>query len=456
MNPSLPNSPMASLLMSLGGNIDFKDLKLSGDGASGLSDFSSLLGQMQLQPLDSGENSGIPSALAAMPEGQNLPLDLPLETDIALSEGGLSLLPVEESADVSARELMGDTLMAQIQKGKDISVRYADTEVASDGRMAENSDDTATDLEASGDAALTTPSDRATDTASPLAAATVSPMANAIRSQNSGEIRQQGDQRATGKSQLTAAAANPTESVSEDAEGELVSDVFKPVTADDTRSETSGFRESLLNSQGSSATVQTSVANASTQTQPVAATTAVAANADLVNAESTGEEVASEDYTFEEGFEQKLQRQFRERLEFGQDRREWTPALGARLVTMVANDVQQARIQLDPPELGSLEIRMQVQNDQASVQVSAQSHQVKDVLDNSAQRLRDALAAEGIELSEFSVSADSGGQGRDGASDNSDGSNAGFAGGSGAEGEEVVGINQAHTPAPDSLLDTFA
>ena len=60
MNPSLPNSPMASLLMSLGGNIDFKDLKLSGDGASGLSDFSSLLGQMQLQPLDSGENSGIP------------------------------------------------------------------------------------------------------------------------------------------------------------------------------------------------------------------------------------------------------------------------------------------------------------------------------------------------------------------------------------------------------------
>ncbi|WP_297532866.1 flagellar hook-length control protein FliK [Thalassolituus sp.] len=456
MNPSLPNSPMASLLMSLGGNIDFQDLKLSGDGASGLSDFSSLLDEMQLQPLDSGENSGIPSALAAMPEGQNLPLDLPLETDIALSEGGLSLLPVEESADVSGRELMGDTLMAQIQKGKDISVRYADTEVASDGRMAENSDDTATDLEASEDAALTTASDRATDTASPLAAATVSPMANAIRSQNSGEIRQQVDQRATGKSQLTAAAANPTESVSEDAEGELVSDVFKPVTADDTRPETSGFRESLLNSQGSSATVQTSVANASAQTQPVAATTAAAANADLVNAESTGEEVASEDYTFEEGFEQKLQRQFRERLEFGQDRREWTPALGARLVTMVANDVQQARIQLDPPELGSLEIRMQVQNDQASVQVSAQSHQVKDVLDNSAQRLRDALAAEGIELSEFSVSADSGGQGRDGASDNSDGSNAGFAGGSGAEGEEVVGINQAHTPAPDSLLDTFA
>lgn len=460
MNPSLPNSPMASLLMSLGGNIDFQNLKLSGDGASGLSDFSSLLDQMQLQPLDSGENGGIPSALAAMPEGQNLPLDLPLglplDSDIVLSDGDLSHLPVEGSADTSGRELMGDTLMAQIQKGKDISVRYTDTEVTSDGRMAESSDDTAADLEASDDAALTTPSDRATDTASPLAAATVSPMANAIRSQNFGEMRQQGDQRATGKPQLTAAAANATESVSEDAEGELVSDVFKPVTADDTRPETSGFRESLLNSQGSSPTVQTTAAPVSTQGQPAAATTAAAANADMINAEVPGDEVASEDYNFEEGFEQKLQRQFRERLEFGQDRREWTPALGARLVTMVANDVQQARIQLDPPELGSLEIRMQVQNDQASVQVSAQSHQVKDVLDSSAQRLRDALAAEGIELNEFSVSADSGGQGRDSGSDGSDGSGNGYGTDSGVEGDEVVGVNQTHTPAPDSLLDTFA
>ena len=458
MNPSLPNSPMASLLMSLGGNIDFQDLKLSGDGASGLSDFSSLLDEMQLQPLDTEKTGGIPSALAAISEGQNLPLDLPLglsgDKDTALLGESLSLLSTGGPVDTSDQELMSDTLMAQIQKGKDISVRYADTEVASGGHIAEDFD--GADLEASANVTLATPSDRVTDTASPLAAATVSPMANAIRSQNSGEMRQQSDQRISGKPQLAAATANGAEPVSEEAESELVSDVFKPVTADDTRLETSGFRESMLNSQGGSSTAQASVTPATVQSQPAAATTAAAANADMINAESPTEELVSEDYSFEEGFEQKLQRQFRERLEFGQDRREWTPALGARLVTMVANDVQQARIQLDPPELGSLEIRMQVQNDQASVQVSAQSHQVKDVLDNSAQRLRDALAAEGIELSEFSVSADSGGQGRDGASDNSDGSNAGFAGGSGAEGEEVVGINQAHTPAPDSLLDTFA
>lgn len=91
-------------------------------------------------------------------------------------------------------------------------------------------------------------------------------------------------------------------------------------------------------------------------------------------------------------------------IEFGADRREWGGALGARIVTMVANDIQQARIQLDPPELGSLEIRLQVQQDQATVQVQTQNAQVREVLESSAQRLRDALAGQGIQLSGFDVS----------------------------------------------------
>ena len=452
MNPSLPNSPMASLLMSLGGNIDFQDLKLSGDGASGLSDFSNLLDQMQLQPLESLENSGISPALAAMPEGQSLPLDLPLSlpldsaTDGAqiIPEGQLSLVAVEKPLDDSGRELMGDTLMAQIQKGKDISVRYTDQEGVTDN--------------ADPDAALVdsdTSVDAAVEVASPLAAASVSPVAAAVRSQNAAEGRLQTDQKTSGKPQASVPLTDGVDAAAEDAEAELVSGVFKPVTAEDSRVETSGYRDNLAGMQNNAPAQLQSAAATPAQSQTATAIN-VAAASDLINAESTGEEIATEDYSFEEGFEQKLQRQFRERLDFGQDRREWTPALGARLMTMVANDVQHARIQLDPPELGSLEIRMQVQNDQASVQVSAQSHQVKDVLDSSAQRLRDALAAEGIELNEFSVSADSGGQGRDSGSDGSDGGDNGYAGGSGVEGDELVGGNEVHVPAPDSLLDTFA
>jgi len=452
MNPSLPNSPMASLLMSLGGNIDFQELKLSGDGASGLSDFSNLLDQMQLQPLESLENSGISPALAAMPEGQSLPLDLPLSlpldsaTDGAqiIPEGQLSLVAVEKPLDDSGRELMGDTLMAQIQKGKDISVRYTDQEGVTDN--------------ADPDAALVdsdTSVDAAVEVASPLAAASVSPVAAAVQSQNAAEGRLQTDQKTSGKPQASVPLTDGVDAAAEDAEAELVSGVFKPVTAEDSPVETSGYRDNLTGMQNN-APAQLQSASATPAQSQTATAINVAAASDLINAESTGEEIATEDYSFEEGFEQKLQRQFRERLDFGQDRREWTSALGARLMTMVANDVQHARIQLDPPELGSLEIRMQVQNDQASVQVSAQSHQVKDVLDSSAQRLRDALAAEGIELNDFSVSADSGGQGRDSDSDGSDGGDNGYASGSGVEGDEVAGATETHIPAPDSLLDTFA
>ena len=93
-----------------------------------------------------------------------------------------------------------------------------------------------------------------------------------------------------------------------------------------------------------------------------------------------------------------------ERLNFGNDRSTWGGALGARVVAMVMDDVQQARIHLDPPELGSLEIRLQVQQDQATVQVQVQNGQVRDALESGAQRLRDALAAQGLQLAGYDVS----------------------------------------------------
>ena len=89
-----------------------------------------------------------------------------------------------------------------------------------------------------------------------------------------------------------------------------------------------------------------------------------------------------------------------ETMKFGQDRREWSGALGQRIMTMVAQDIQQARIQLDPPELGALEIKLQVQQDQASVQVHAQHGQVREVLEQNIFRLKEALQQQGIELTD--------------------------------------------------------
>ena len=145
-----------------------------------------------------------------------------------------------------------------------------------------------------------------------------------------------------------------------------------------------------------------------------------------------------------------------ERLNFGNDRSTWGGALGARVVAMVMDDVQQARIHLDPPELGSLEIRLQVQQDQATVQVQVQNGQVRDALESGAQRLRDALAAQGLQLAGYDVSergqqsqAQQGQSGQGGQGDRST---------DGAEGEWLAtDDSQSLAPAGSlNLLDTYA
>lgn len=83
--------------------------------------------------------------------------------------------------------------------------------------------------------------------------------------------------------------------------------------------------------------------------------------------------------------------------------------LGERLVLMVRTGVQRAELQLDPPELGSLQLRVQIQNDQAQVQILSPHASVRDVIEQQVGRLRDLFSAEQLQLVGFSV-ADSGAQ----------------------------------------------
>jgi len=70
---------------------------------------------------------------------------------------------------------------------------------------------------------------------------------------------------------------------------------------------------------------------------------------------------------------------------------------------MVKGDIQQAIIQLDPEELGGMSIRMQLQNDQMSVQFQVQNAQAKDLLENAMNKLREMLDQQGIVLSDSDV-----------------------------------------------------
>ncbi|MCW8886929.1 MAG: flagellar hook-length control protein FliK, partial [Motiliproteus sp.] len=87
---------------------------------------------------------------------------------------------------------------------------------------------------------------------------------------------------------------------------------------------------------------------------------------------------------------------------FGSDR--WSPGLSQRLVWMSNQQIGRAELRLDPPDLGSLNIRLSIHNDQASLSFTSPHAQVRDVLEQQMPRLREMLAENGIELQHSDVS----------------------------------------------------
>lgn len=82
----------------------------------------------------------------------------------------------------------------------------------------------------------------------------------------------------------------------------------------------------------------------------------------------------------------------------------WNEQIGERLNLMIARDMQKAEIRLNPPELGMLEVKVQVQGDQANIQFSTPHGQVKDALDAAIPRLREMLEENGLTLGDVNVS----------------------------------------------------
>lgn len=77
--------------------------------------------------------------------------------------------------------------------------------------------------------------------------------------------------------------------------------------------------------------------------------------------------------------------------------------LAERVRWMVGNNLQQADIRLDPPDLGTMQIKVSMHGDSASVSFVVQSQQARDMLDHAVPRLRELLGEKGIELGESQV-----------------------------------------------------
>ncbi|WP_028670061.1 flagellar hook-length control protein FliK [Saccharospirillum impatiens] len=84
--------------------------------------------------------------------------------------------------------------------------------------------------------------------------------------------------------------------------------------------------------------------------------------------------------------------------------------LGERLALMVRGDIQQATIRLDPPELGLMDVRITVQNDQTQVQIVVQNPQVREALESQSVRLREFLEQQGLSLAKLDIRDESAGQ----------------------------------------------
>ncbi len=86
---------------------------------------------------------------------------------------------------------------------------------------------------------------------------------------------------------------------------------------------------------------------------------------------------------------------------------QWSEEVGQRIRWMVGNQVQAAELRINPPQLGPIEVRISMQNDQMNVSFLAQQGQVRDALEDAIPRLREMLGQQGFASVNVDVSGHS-------------------------------------------------
>jgi flagellar hook-length control protein FliK len=81
----------------------------------------------------------------------------------------------------------------------------------------------------------------------------------------------------------------------------------------------------------------------------------------------------------------------------------WREEVGAKLNWMIERGVQSGSLRLSPDNLGPLEVRISVQNDQVSVWFGAAHADTRAALENALPRLRELFAAQGMSLADAGV-----------------------------------------------------
>jgi len=83
---------------------------------------------------------------------------------------------------------------------------------------------------------------------------------------------------------------------------------------------------------------------------------------------------------------------------------DWGDKVMGKLSWLTARNMSVAEIHLSPADLGPMEVKVRMHNDQASITVHAANPMVRDQLEQHSHRLREMLSEQGVSLERFDVS----------------------------------------------------
>lgn len=132
---------------------------------------------------------------------------------------------------------------------------------------------------------------------------------------------------------------------------------------------------------------------------------------------------------------------------------EWGQAMSQRIMWLVNRGISSAELQLNPRDMGPVDVRINVAGEQTTVQFSSQNAAVREALESSVLRLREMMESSGLDLSNVDVSDQS--QSEQAQADGDDTSGGTVAG----EKDDLDGVGEtAETRRieSDSLVDFYA
>jgi len=120
-------------------------------------------------------------------------------------------------------------------------------------------------------------------------------------------------------------------------------------------------------------------------------------------------------------------------------RKDFTEAVKDKVMLMISQKLQRFDITLDPPELGNMQVRVNLQGEQAVVNFLVQSQQTKDALEQNMHKLRELLAEQGVDVGDANVEQQTA---------NDEGSTAGY---NSQKENEIVNVSEANDVVAHTL-----